>query len=60
MFSSVVIERIDNCSVELSFENDQLVANCTIDVSFRIFTKHVHVANCYFFRIKKSSTIFKT
>ena len=50
MLSSVVIERIDNWSVELSaFDNDQLVANCTIGVSFLIVNKHTHVAYCYIF-----------
>ena len=39
MLSSVVIERIDNWSVELSaFDNDQLVANCTIGVSSLFLT----------------------
>ena len=44
MLSSVVIERIDNWSVQLSFDNDQLVANCTIGVSFLIVIKHALVA----------------
>ena len=49
MLSSVVIERIDNWSVQVSFNNDQLVANYTICVSLLIFNKHTHVVNCYFF-----------
>ena len=49
MLSSVVIERIDNCSFELSFDNDHLIANCTIGVSFLIVNKHTHVAYCYIF-----------
>ena len=53
MLSSVVIERIDNSSVQVSFDNDQLEANCTIGVSFLIFNKHTHVAYCYFFQDKE-------
>ena len=52
MLSSVVIENIsylvllsiDNWSVELSFDDDHLIANCTIGVSFLIVKKHTHVA----------------
>ena len=44
MLSSVFIERFNNWSVQLSFDNDQLIANCTIGVSFLIVIKHALVA----------------